>query len=62
MWDCDPRLPTAVLLNMVCAVPIRQSTSTDHGLSAPGSLNDPRLNNVEAPSFAVWFAGAVTLG
>src|SRR3954471_2773856 len=50
------------MLNVACDEPSPQSTSTAHGESGPGSENDPRLIDAEAPSFAAWFAGAVTVG
>src|SRR5437867_2206225 len=59
---CVPSGPVLVMLNVVCVVPSPQFTSTDHGLSAPGSLKLPRLNDARAPSLATWFAGAVTVG
>src|SRR2546425_11580844 len=43
--------------------PSPQLMSTCHGLSfTPGSLKVPREKLLELPSFALWFAGAVTLG
>src|SRR5215210_2841565 len=50
------------MLNVACDEPSPQSTSTAHGASGPGSENEPRLIDVEAPSFADWLAGAVTVG
>src|SRR3954453_3315997 len=57
-----PSEPVSVMLNVACGEPSPQSTSTAHGESGPGSENDPSAKDVEAPSFAVWFAGAVTVG
>src|SRR5881397_1562397 len=39
-----------------------QFTSTVHGLSAPGSVNEPRSKLCDAPSFELWSAAAVTDG
>src|SRR5919204_714655 len=39
-----------------------QFTSTVHGLSAPGSVNEPRSKLLLWPSSALWSAAAVTLG
>src|SRR5919206_2234582 len=39
-----------------------QSTSTVHGLSAPGSVKEPRSKLCAAPSFELWSAAAVTDG
>src|SRR5689334_25168024 len=47
---------------VVAAEPSPQATVTCHGLSAPGSVNEPRLNEWLSPSFDDWFAGAVTVG
>ena len=49
-------------VNTVFAVRSPQSIVTCHGLSAPGSVKLPRSNRVEAPSLAVWLAGAVITG
>src|SRR3954454_3263965 len=57
-----PRLPVVFWVNIVCVEPSPQSTSTLHGASGPGSVNEPRLMLVEAPSLAFWSAGAVTVG
>ena len=62
---CDLSLgsvPVAVALNVVCAEPSPQSTSTAQGLSGPGSVNEPRANVLAVPSVAVWLAAAVTVG
>src|SRR4051794_12018748 len=50
------------MLNVACEEPSPQSTSTAHSESGPGSEKEPRLIDVEAPSLALWFAGAVTVG
>src|SRR5215210_6515001 len=50
------------MLNVACGEPSPQSTSTAHGESGPGSENDPSAKDFEAPSSAVWFAAAVTVG
>src|SRR5215210_2152789 len=50
------------MLNVECEELSPQSTSTAQGESGPGSVNEPRLNDVEAPSLAVWFAAGVTVG
>src|SRR5919199_5533255 len=42
--------------------PSPQSTSSAHGLSGAGSVNEPRAKDFEAPSDAVSSAGAVTVG
>jgi len=60
--DWEPNVPVEVLLNVVWLDPSPQLTSTDQGLSAPGSENEPRLKLVLAPSLADWSAGAVTVG
>src|SRR5204862_4397428 len=60
--DCEPSEPVAVFENVVCAEASPQSTSTAHGLSAPGSVNEPRLKVADVPSFAFWSAGAETDG
>ena len=62
MWLCEPSEPVAVFEKVVCGEPSPQSTSTDHGLSAPGSLNEPRSKLCAAPSSELWFAAAVTDG
>src|SRR3954470_12144768 len=54
--------PVSVMLKVACDEPSPQSTSTAHGESGPGSVNEPSAKDVEAPSFAFWFAGAVTVG
>src|SRR5918911_1633189 len=42
--------------------PSPQFTSTVHGLSAPGSVNEPRSKLCALPSLELWSADAVTLG
>src|ERR671929_1415059 len=42
--------------------PSPQFTSTVHGLSAPGSVNEPRLKLWLEPSSELWSAAAVTDG
>src|ERR671923_1781497 len=42
--------------------PSPQFTSTVHGLSAPGSVKEPRSKLCEAPSLELWSAAAVTDG
>src|SRR2546428_630417 len=59
---CVPSDPMPATLNVVCVVLSPQFTSTAHGLSGPGSLKLPRLNDARAPSLAAWFAGAATVG
>ena len=62
MWLRLPSDPVVAALKVVCEDPSPQLTSTAHGLSGPGSVNDPSVNDVAAPSFAVWSDGAVTDG
>src|SRR5437762_13282768 len=50
------------MVKVVCGDASPQFTFTDHGLSGPGSLKLPRLNDARAPSLAAWFAGAATVG
>src|SRR3954447_16761492 len=57
-----PSEPVSVMLNVACDEPSPQSTSTAHGESGPGSVNEPSAKDFDAPSFAFWFAGAVTVG
>src|SRR5919206_404301 len=42
--------------------PSPQFTSTVHGLSAPGSVKEPRSKLCDAPSSELWSAAAVTDG
>ena len=43
--------------------PSPQVTETAHAPSSvPGSANEPRVNALAVPSFALWLAGAVTVG
>src|SRR5207244_11432676 len=63
----EPPTPDFCPLSLHDALPIwlpsPQFTSTPHGLSfAPGSEKEPRLMLVEAPSFAFWSDGGVTVG
>src|SRR5213080_4498017 len=54
-------VPGALIVKLsLCPSP--QSTSTVHGLSAPGSVNEPRSKLFDEPSFELWSAAAVTLG
>src|SRR5438477_13183384 len=62
MWLLAPRLRVVWELNVVCALPSPQSTSTFHGASGPGSMNEPRLNEALEPSFDDWLAAAVMVG
>src|ERR1051326_8984931 len=54
VWDWEPSEPAADLVNVVCAEPSPQLTSTAHGESAPGSEKVPRLKLPEVPSLAPW--------
>src|SRR5919204_6969 len=54
--------PALASVNVVAAEPSPQSTLTAHGPSSPGSVNEPRLNDFDVPSSAVWSAAAVTTG
>ena len=47
---------------MVSEVLSPQLTSTAQGLSAPGSVKEPRSKLAELPSSLFWSAGAVTEG
>ena len=49
-------------MKAVSAEPSPQSTVTSQGSSSPGSVNEPRSNDLAVPSLAVWFAGGVTSG
>ncbi len=49
-------------LKTVLDVPSPQATVTCQGLSAPGSVKEPSVKDLLAPSLAVWAAGAVTVG
>src|SRR2546423_1202974 len=54
-------VPGAAMVKLsLCPSP--QSTSTVHGLSAPGSVKEPRSKLCDAPSSELWSAAAVTLG
>src|SRR5436190_8719873 len=55
------REPALEAAKSVCGEPSFQSTSTVHGPSL-ASLNEPRLNDLERPSVAVWLEGAVNVG
>src|SRR5207244_10227791 len=50
----------AIVKRSLCPSP--QFTSTVRGLSAPGSVKEPRSKLCEAPSFELWSAAAVTDG
>src|SRR2546428_11142371 len=51
------------MVKVECGEPSPQSMSTAQGVSfTPGSLKLPSMKLVLAPSFAVWLAGAVTVG
>src|ERR687884_451847 len=53
--------PGALIVKLsLCESP--QLTSTVHGLSAPGSVNEPRSKLCAAPSLEPWSAAAVTDG
>ena len=54
--------PLPVIWKLVDGEPSPQSTETAHGLSEPGSLNEPRLNEWFSPSLDDWSAAAVTVG
>ena len=58
MWLSAPSEPVSVESNVACGEPSPQSTSTAHGESGPGSVKEPRLIDAEAPSLALWLAGA----
>ena len=49
-------------VKVVSAVPSPQFTVTVQGLSLPGSVKEPRVNDLLVPAVAVWLAGAVTTG
>ena len=57
-----PSEPVDVWLKVVCAELSPQATSTAHGPSGPGSVNEPRLKLADVPSVPFWSAGAVMLG
>src|ERR671929_117612 len=54
-------VPAAAIEKLsLCESP--QFTSTVQGLSAPGSVNEPRPKLLLSPSSELWSAAAVTLG
>src|SRR3954465_703631 len=55
-------LPGEGVLNVVGDEPSPQSTSTAHGLSEPGSVNEPSAKEWLGPSSEDWAAAAVTTG
>ena len=62
VWKVVLRVPVTVALKLELTLPSPQLTVTAHGESAPGSVNEPRLNSWPAPSLADWFAAAVKTG
>ena len=63
MWLREPSDPAVVALKVVSGVLSPQLTSTAQGLSAPGSVKEPRSKlGSELPSSLFWSAGAVTDG
>ena len=62
MCECGAIVPVVFASKVVAAEPSPQATVTCHGLSLPGSLNEPRLKEWLSPSFEDWLAGAVTVG
>ena len=54
--------PAFASVKVVSAEPSPHSTFTAQGPSSPGSVNEPRLNDFDVPSLAVWSAAAVTTG
>ena len=62
VWDWAAMAPAAPAEPEPCADPSPQSTSTAHGLSAPGSPNEPSVKDCDALTVADWSAGADTAG
>ena len=56
-----PMLPWVLVVKVVCAVESPQLISICQGLAfCVASLNDPKANEVTAPSTASWLLAAVT--
>ena len=62
MWLREPSEPGDATLKLESVVPSPQLMSTAQGLSAPGSVKEPRSKLAELPSSLAWLAGAVTVG
>ena len=60
--DADPSEPVEVASAGSELELSPQSTCTFHGLSGPGSLNEPRSKLFDEPSSEDWSLGAVTVG
>src|SRR2546426_12322117 len=62
MWLWLLSEPLLTSPKVVWPEPSPQFTSTDHGPSVPGSLNEPSEKDFEVPSSAGWSPAAVTVG
>src|SRR5436190_11118053 len=62
MCGCASIVPVLLILKSVVELPSPQSTDTCHGLSLPGSVNEPRLKEWLEPSFELWSVAAATSG